>query len=178
MEFCQVIKKRRSIRKFDNRPVEREKIEHLLQCAFLSPSSHNHRPWHFVVVQNRDLLDRLSQSKPGAQGLHNAQAAIVVCAYPNKSDVWIEDAAIAAHTINLAAVDLGLGSFWVQIRNRYFDENTTAARYVRNLLNLPQDLEVLSIIGLGYPLKNKPENQPHIEWDKVTWIETANPDKT
>ncbi len=171
MEFCQVIRKRRSIRKFQDRPVEKEKIQHLLQCAFMSPSSHNHRPWHFVVVQKRELLDKLSLSKPGAQGLHNAQAAIVVCAYPEKSDVWIEDAAIAAHTINLAAVDLGLGSFWVQIRNRYFDQKTTAAQYVKNLLNLPQDLEVLSIIGLGYPLKNKPENQSVIEYDKVSWID-------
>ena len=171
MEFFEVLQRRRSIRRFEKRPVEREKIERLLEAAFLSPSSHNHRPWQLTVVTARQLLDKLSQSKEGAQGLRNAPAAIVVAADREKSDVWIEDAAILAHTINLAAVDLGLGSFWVQIRNRMHDEKLTAEQYVRELLDLPANLGVVCIIGFGYPLREKQPNPMRIEWDKVRWEE-------
>ncbi len=172
MEFFEVLLKRRSIRRFADKPVGKDKIEYLLKCAFLSPSSHNHRPWHFIVVTRKDLLIQLSKSKEGAQGLKNATAAIVVCADSDVSDVWIEDAAIAAHNINLAAVDIGLGSFWVQIRNRWHDQDETAGEYVKRLLNITEkNLEVLSIIGFGYKLKDKLPNTPGIETEKVTWIE-------
>jgi nitroreductase len=170
MEFFEVLRKRRSIRKYQERKVEREKVLKLLEAAFMCPSSHNHRPWYFVVVDDRQLLNELSHAKAGAQGLHNATCAIVVCADKNKSDVWIEDAAIAAHTINLSAVALGLGSFWVQIRRRWHDENVSAEEYVRTLLDIPSHYGIVSIIGFGYPKYLKPENKPLIEWDKVRWV--------
>ena len=174
MEFFEILQKRRSIRKFEDKPVEPEKVERLLQAAFLSPSSHNHRPWHFIIVDDRELLNKLSKSKDGAQPLRNAPLAIVVAADETKSDVWIEDSSIAAEHIQLAAVDLGLGSCWIQIRNRYFDENTTAEQYIQQLLEIPKNYRITCIIGVGYPLRRKPEKQPVIEFDKVSWNKFAN----
>ena len=168
MDFWDVLRHRRSIRKFTTQEVEDEKLVKLLEAAFLSPSSHDKRPWHFIVVKQRETLDKLSESKNGAQGLHNAQASIVVCANSEISDVWIEDAAIAAHNINMAAVSLGLGSFWVQIRNRMHNEEMSAEDYVRHLLSIPANIKVLSIIGLGYPLKKKPPKEAILDEKKIS----------
>ncbi len=169
MEFFEVLRKRRSVRRFQNRPVPRELVEKLLEAAFLSPSSFNKRPWHFIVVDEREKLKALSKAKLGASGLATAPLAVVVTADESRSDVWIEDASIAAEHIQLAAFDLGLSSFWVQIRNRMHDESKTAEDYVRELLAIPENYRVLCIIGVGYPAEKKP---PHgdgvVEWEKVS----------
>lgn len=148
----------------------REIIEKLLEAAFLSPSSYNKRPWHFIVVDDRELLKKLSKAKLGASGLATASVAIVVTADESRSDVWIEDASIAAEHIQLAAVALGLGSFWIQIRNRMHDEEKTAEEYVRDLLNIPKNYRVLCIIGIGYPAeKKRPHGKDIFEWEKVSY---------
>jgi nitroreductase len=93
---------------------------------------------------------------------------VVVCADPNKSDVWIEDASIASIFIHLAAASLGLGSCWIQIRKRMFDEATTSEDYVRELLNIPDALRVESIVGVGYPdEKKEPHPKEVLQYDKV-----------
>ena len=169
MEFFEVLRRRRSVRRFQNRAVPRELVEGLLEAAFLSPSSFNRRPWHFIVVDDREKLRALSKAKPGASGLATAPIAIVVTADGSRSDVWVEDASIAAEHIQLAAFELGLGAFWVQIRNRNHDERRTAEEYVRELLGIPPNYRVLCIIGVGYPAEKKP---PHgdeaLEWEKVS----------
>lgn len=111
MELFEVLRNRRSIRHFQEKEVPKELIEKLLEAAFLSPSSYNKRPWHFIVVDDRDLLKKLSKAKLGASGLATASVGIVVIADESRSDVWIEDASIAAEHIQLTAVALGLGSF-------------------------------------------------------------------
>ncbi|WP_048147777.1 nitroreductase family protein [Palaeococcus ferrophilus] len=169
MEFFEVLKKRRSIRRFQNRPIPRELVEKLLEAAFLSPSSYNKRPWHFIVVDNREKLDALSRAKLGASGLKTAPVAIVVAADESRSDVWIEDSSIAAEHIQLAAFALGLASFWVQIRNRMHDETKTAEEYVREFLDIPENYRVLCIIGVGYPAENKPPHGDEVfDWEKVS----------
>ncbi|MCA6213791.1 NAD(P)H nitroreductase [Thermococcus bergensis] len=169
MEFFEVLKKRRSIRRFQDKPVPKELVEKLLEAAFLSPSSYNKRPWHFVVIDDKEKLEALSRAKLGASGLKTAPVAIVVTADESRSDVWIEDASIAAEHIQLAAFDLGLASFWVQIRNRMHDETKTAEEYVRELLGIPENYRVLCIIGMGYPAENKPPHGDEVfEWEKVS----------
>lgn len=169
MEFFDVLRKRRSVRRFQDKPVPRELAERLLEAAFLSPSSFNRRPWHFIVVDDREKLLALSKAKLGASGLATAPLAIVVTADESRSDVWIEDASIAAEHIQLAAFDLGLSSFWVQIRNRMHDERRTAEEYVRELLKIPQNYRVLCVIGIGYPAEKKPPHEDEVlEWEKVS----------
>ncbi|ASA77651.1 nitroreductase family protein [Thermococcus sp. 5-4] len=169
MELFDLLRKRRSIRRFQKKPVPRELVERLLEAAFLSPSSFNRRPWHFIVVDDREKLKALSKAKLGASGLATAPLAIVVTADESRSDVWVEDASIAAEHIQLAAFDLGLSSFWVQIRNRIHDEGKPAEDYVRGLLGIPSNYRVLCIIGVGYPAEKKPPHGDEVfEWEKVS----------
>ncbi|MBP1912835.1 nitroreductase family protein [Thermococcus stetteri] len=169
MEFFEVLKRRRSIRRFQDKPVPREVIEKLLEAAFLSPSSYNKRPWHFIVVDDKEKLEALSRAKLGASGLKTAPVAIVVTADERKSDVRVEDASIAAEHIHLASYALGLGSFWVQIRNRMHDGTKSAEEYVRELLGIPENYRVLCIVGVGYPAEKKePHGDEVFEWEKVS----------
>src|SRR4030042_1604382 len=105
-----LIQKRRSIRRFLPKPVDAGKIDLLIEAALRSPSSRGLNPWEFIVVTDKDLLEKLSRSKQhGSAFLQNAPLGIVVCADPEKCDVWIEDASIASIFIHLAAASLGLG---------------------------------------------------------------------
>ncbi len=154
-----VIEKRRSIRRFEKKPVEPEKIDLLVEAALRAPSSRGLNPWEFVVVTQRDLLEKLSQAKPhGSAFLKDAPLAVVVCANPDKSDVWVEDCSIAAILVQLEAESLGLGSCWIQIRERMHDDTKTAEEYVSEVLNIPNDLRVAVIVASGYPDEKKP---PH-----------------
>ena len=156
-----LLRARRSIRRFKEQPVEREKLDLLLEAALRSPSSKGNTPWEFIVVTDRQRLERLSVAKAhGATFLNNAPLAIVVCADPAKSDVWVEDAAIAATLVHLEATDLGLGSCWVQIRLRQREDTTSSQTYLTDLLGLPEGLIVLAIIGIGYPMDPK-SGHPH-----------------
>ncbi len=112
-----LLKSRRSIRRFQDRAVEKEKMEIILKSALLAPSSRSIRPWEFIAVTDKELLKKLSLCKEhGAQFLDGAPLGIVVMADPRACDVWIEDASIASILIQLAAQSLGLGSCWIQVR--------------------------------------------------------------
>jgi nitroreductase len=149
--LLELLRKRRSVRQFQDRPVEKEKIEALLEGALRSPSSRGFNPWEFIVVEERETLVKMAQSKPhGAAFLKNTPLAIVVCADQRKTDVWVEDTSIASLILHLLAADLGLGSCWVQIRLRDHDEHTTAQEYLTELLELEEDIVVEAIIGIGY----------------------------
>ena len=147
---------RRSIRKYTSQLIEPEKIEKLIEAALLSPTSRNRESWEFVIVTDKSALKQLSVSKPGsASMLAEAPLAIVVCGNPLDSDVWIEDCSIAAILIQLAAHDMGLGSCWIQLRCRMFDEQLSSSEYVKRTLELPDNLEIECIISIGYPGANK-----------------------
>ena len=167
--FISLIEKRRSIRKFKDQPVEEEKIDSLVEAALRSPSSMSRNPWEFIVVDDRDYLVKLSQSKPhGSTFLKEAPLGIVVCGDPAKCDVWVEDCSIASIFIHLAAESLGLGSCWIQIRERMHNDEQTAGEYVSQLLHLPEHLEVESIVAVGYPDEEKPGHKKEdLPFDRV-----------
>lgn len=150
--FIDILRKRRSIRQFQDKVVEQEKIDLLVEAALRSPSSRSLCPWEFVVVQNKKTLAALSCSKPhGAAFLKNAPLAIVVCADPEKCDVWVEDCSIASMLLHLEATDLGLGSCWIQLRLREYDGQQSASSKAAEILGLPEEMEVQTIIAIGYP---------------------------
>lgn len=167
--FMPLIRSRRSVRKFSDRPVEPEKVEQLTEAALRAPSSRSLNPWEFVVVDEPATLDTLSRSKPhGSSFLKNAPLGIVICADSGKSDVWVEDASIATIYIQLAAASLQLGSCWIQIRKRMHAENTTAEAFVAETLQLPEHLSVESIVAIGYPGEDKkPHPAESLQKDKV-----------
>ncbi len=153
--FIELERKRRSIRKYQDKPVDLETVELLVEAALRSPSSRGLYPWEFVVVRDRTLIQKLSKAKSnGSAFLSGAPLVIVVCADTEKSDVWIEDTSIASTMILLAAESAGLGACWVQIRNRAHDQKVTADAYIHEALNLPDRLAVLSLVSLGYPAES------------------------
>ncbi|MBW1698547.1 MAG: nitroreductase family protein [Deltaproteobacteria bacterium] len=167
--FLSLIEKRRSIRKFQNKEVEPEKVDQLIEAALRSPSSRGFNPWEFVVVREKSVIEALSRAKEHGSGfLKNAPLAFVVCADENRSDVWVEDASIASIFIHLAAVSIGLGSCWIQIRKRPHDSSKSAEVYIQELLKIPAHLKVESIIAVGYPDEEKPPHaKAELQYDKV-----------
>lgn len=169
--FLELLQKRRSIRNFQNKKVEKEKVEQLVEAVLRSPSSRSLNPWSFVVVDDPETIEALSRSKPhGAAFMKNAPLAIVVCADPAKCDVWVEDCSIASMLIHLAAEDLGLGSCWVQIRLREHDANIRASDYVSKLIGLDENMEVEAIIAIGYKaVAPKGHDRDALLWDRVSY---------
>jgi nitroreductase len=160
--------KRRSIRRYTDAPIEKEKVEQLISAALLSPTSKNSRAWEFIVVDDSEVLEKLSVAKVGAQPLKGAAMGIVVLADPNQSDVWVEDTSIATIILQLTAQSLGLGSAWVQIRERNYKDGITSEQYVREVLGIPDTLNVESIVSLGYPNEDrKPHKEDELLWNKV-----------
>jgi len=154
--FIDLLRKRRSVRQFEKKDVEQEKIDLLVEAMLRSPSSRSLNPWEFVIVKDTQMLEALSRSKPhGASFVKNAPIAFVVLADPEKCDVWVEDCSIATLNIHLAATDLGLGSCWIQIRNREHDGEKGAEEYVKEKLALPDDRRVEAIVAVGYPKEEK-----------------------
>ena len=164
-----LIQKRRSIRKFLEKPVEKEMIDTIIEAALRAPSSRGYNPWEFVVVTKRDLLKKLSDAKMhGSEFLKNAPLGIVVCADPDKCDVWVEDCSIASTFIFLASESLGLRSCWIQIRERMHNESLTSEAYVAKVLGIPSKLKVESIIAIGYPDEKKPPHKKEeLQYEKI-----------
>lgn len=162
--------KRRSTRKFLPVKIEDDKIKIILASALLAPSSKNSRPWEFIVVDDHERLEILSNAKPhGSALLKHAPLAIIIMGDKNKSDVWIEDCAIASILIQMEAEAIGLGSCWVQIHRRFYNDDTTSNEYIHEHFHIPENLEVLSIVGIGYKAVEKnPLTEKDLLWNKVS----------
>jgi len=169
--FLELLRKRRSVRQFQPKVVVQEKVDYLLEAMLRSPSSRSLNPWEFIVVDDRETIEALSRAKPhGAAFMKNAPLAIVVCADPEKCDVWVEDCSIASLILHLAATDLGLGSCWVQIRKREHGPGLNASRYVADLLGVAEGREVEAIVAIGYPAEQKSGHaRDELLWERVSF---------
>lgn len=154
MNVIDAIKARRSIRKFEDRPVEKEKIELLLRAAMQAPSASNEQPWEFIVVENKDTLKVLSEAHPYSMAMKNAPLGIVVLVdkkYLTKMTAfWEQDLAAASENILLEAVELGLGATWMAIAPL-----PERIDYIQKAFDLPEGVVGFSMIAIGYPLKAK-----------------------
>ncbi|EHR77918.1 NAD(P)H oxidase [Thermococcus litoralis DSM 5473] len=170
MEFFEVVKKRRSIRRYQKKKVPKECVEKILEAAFYSPSSRNRRPWHFVVVDEEGLIKKLAQTRPALEFLETAPLAIVVCGDEEISSAWVFDASIAAEHIQLAATALGLGACWGHVLDRMHNEERSAEDYVRELLGITDHIRILCVIGIGYPAEEKSKHsEKEVMWERVHW---------
>jgi len=167
--FISLVQKRRSIRKFQKKKVETEKVDMLVEAALRSPSSMERNPWEFVFVTDQSLMEKLSRAKPhGSAFLKDAPLGIEVCADPETSDVWVEDASIAAIFLHLAAESIGLASCWIQLRERMHDQAKASQDYVSETLDIPSRLKIECIIAVGYPDEKKsPHKKEELQYDKV-----------
>jgi len=151
-----IIKQRRSIRKFEEKKIEKEKLESILKGALMAPSSRGRRPWDLVIVRDKEKLAQLSQCKvKSASFLTGADVAIVVVGDPEISDVWIEDTSIVATILQLEAQDQGLGSCWIQVRNRETEDQLSSSEFIKDVLCIPEKYSVECVIAMGYPAQEK-----------------------
>lgn len=173
--MVELLKTRRSIRKYTEKEVEQEKLELILKAALLAPSSKGKRPCEFVVIRDKDKLKKVSRCRTvgGGPFIANSSIAIVILADTEKTpDVWIEDTSIAATLIQLEAHELGLGSCWVQVRERMHDDKITAEEYLREELSIPEKYNIDSVISIGYPAENRPTyEEEDIDFSKVHYEE-------
>jgi nitroreductase len=154
--MIELLRKRRSIRKFQDKSIELEKIEILKEAALRAPTSRNIMPWEFIFVTDKNILKKLSEAKQyGSAFVAGAALAVVVCADTTKTDVWVEDCSIASIILQLTGLEMGLGSCWVQIRNREHYESEPAEAYIQRLLGIPEHFAVENIVALGYPAERK-----------------------
>jgi nitroreductase len=150
--MIELLRTRRSIRKYETKPIDGQYLEVLKEALLRCPSSRGNNPWSFIFVDKPDLLDLLSKSKErGSQFLKDAPLGIVVCADETKSDVWVEDCSITSIVVQLVSHSLGLGSCWIQIRNRLHSSGKDAGEYIQELLGIPPNMKVECIIALGFP---------------------------
>lgn len=151
---------RTSIRDYEARPVEKEKIEKMLRAAMAAPTAMNKQPWHFVVVDQRNVLDALAGANPYAKMLKKAPLAIVVCGNTDKMiegggrDFWIQDASAATENLLLAAHAMGLGAVWT---GAYPSEERCIS--ISKVLSLSDNLIPLNMIVVGYPAEQPQPKQ-------------------
>jgi len=148
-----LLRTRRSVRKFTEQAIEPEKLDLLKEAILRSPTSKNSNAGEFILVDNPNIIEKLAQCKPsGAGALRTAQLAVVVLTCERQTVAWIEDSAIASIILQLTAQSLDLGSCWIQIRGRDYNEKKTSEAYVCETLNIPEGFRVLSVVAIGYPL--------------------------
>ena len=154
---------RTSIRSYQDRPVEQDKIEKLLRAGMAAPSAVDKRPWHFVVVTDKEVLNGLAEANPNAGMAARAPLAIVVCGDKTKAltrvpDYWVQDVAAATENILLAAQGMGLGAVWT---GTY--PVTERVEKVAKVVNLPEHIIPFCTIVIGYP--ERPQ-APKDKWDE------------
>ncbi|WP_281644767.1 nitroreductase family protein [Bacteroides zoogleoformans] len=167
--FSDLIKKRRSMRNFTKEDLTQEQVVALMKAALMAPASKRSNSWQFIVVDDKEKLKELSFCKEQAsQFIADAALAVVVTADPLASDVWIEDAAITSIYLQLQAEDMGLGSCWVQVRERFTAAGVPSNEYVHEVLDIPLQLQVLSVIAIGHKgMERKPFDEDHLQWEKI-----------
>ena len=168
-DFRNLVQTRRSHRKFTGEEIDADELRLILRAALMSPTSKGQRKWQFIVVDDRSDIEKLSDAKDyGSQFLRNAPVAVVVCGVPVEDDCWIEDGAIAAVAMQYQAEELGLGSCWVQIRGRGLSDGTDAELVVRGILDIPDGVRVLCVIGFGHKADlRKPQDEDKLRWENV-----------
>ena len=182
MELFEAIKTRRSVRTYQDKPVENEKLQAVLDAVRMAPSWANMQCWRMVVVKDKAAREKISdlsyvesyfspkgyKSNPSKKALAAAPVVIVLCADPAQSgvlwdqDYYLVDAGIAAQNLMLAARSLGLGTVFVGV----YDEEK-----VKKLLNIPASVRIIGLLPLGYPTEEKKDGPKRKPLDEICFNE-------
>jgi nitroreductase len=155
------IYKRRSIRKFTSEPVSEKNLKEVIRAGMNAPSAGNERPWYFIVINERKLLDEIPKIHPYSSMLYEAPVAVAVCGDLNLEKYegyWVQDCSAATQNMLLEIADLGLGGVWLgvhPIKDR--------VERISRLLGIPENVIPLSLIAIGHPAENK---EPKNEFDE------------
>lgn len=149
---------RRSVRNFTGEPVPMEKLNQIIMAGLSSASSRGLRPWELIVVRDRQKLIDMSgcRLQGSSRMLAGADAAIIVVADEDQSDVWVEDSSVVMANMHLMASALGVGSCWIQGRGREAIDGESTEDFLRSLLQFPSECRLLAILSLGMP-EEEPE---------------------
>ena len=177
MEFREVVRKRRSTRRYTGQPVEREKLQRAMELALLSPSSKNTRSTRLMAVRDLKRVHELGKLRDwGSSLLEEAGAAIVVLGDEEASPMWQTNASIMATTLQLALVEEGLASCWVHVGDyqtlKDDPESQRSEDYVKELLpEIPANYRVWCVISIGYA-DYTPKPLPEYEGDeRILFVE-------
>ncbi|NYT02093.1 MAG: nitroreductase [Methanosarcinales archaeon] len=153
MEVTQAIRDRRSVRNFQSRAVEEDKLRMVLEAGRLAPSARNLQNWKFIVVRDQETRNKLAEAAKGQSFV--AQAPVVIAACGTKADyvmtcgqaAYSIDVAIAVDHMTLQAVELGLGTCWI---GAFYEDQ------VKEILGVPTEVRVVALLPLGYPAESTP----------------------
>lgn len=162
-DILEIIKGRRSIRKYKKEAPPEDLIKKCIEAALYAPSARNSQPWYFIVVKDREKIKELAKAQPFTKFLEGAPYVIVALADEKKSNHWLEDMGCCLMNLLLEAHSLGLGACWGAI---YHPESKERENHVRKVIDIPEHLRVVACIGIGYP-----DETPHPK--KVKTIEEA-----
>lgn len=160
MEFFELLDKRHSVRKYDDRPVDRELLDTIVKAAQTAPSSRNSKSSAFMIIDDKDVLDAVSKMRDSGSALiKNAAAAIVVLGDESKTDLWSDNCAISATFVHLTAAAMDLGSCWVHVNGRPHISSDpaqgTAEDYLRELLGIKDGIRIYCVVAIGWPEKKE-----------------------
>jgi len=163
MQALQALKERRSVRIFNAKPVPRNLVEELIDCARLAPTARNIQPWEFVVITKKETLQKLGSLADNGSFIKDSSCCIAVFCQDTK--YYLEDGCAATENILIAAYDLGLSSCWVA------GDKKPYADKVRELLGAPVDFKLVSLIPLGFSdaklsLPSKKSLNDVVHWER------------
>lgn len=169
MDFNKLLVNRRSIRRYTPEKIDADSVRLILEAALLSPTSKSARAWQLVVVEDAEKMAAMAECKAaGAVSLKGAPLAVVVTADATKTEAWIEDASIAAYSMQLQASALGIGSCWIQVWGRFAADGTPSEEFVRNILGIPEECPVLCVVTFGHPdEQRKPQDTEKLKWENI-----------
>lgn len=148
---------RRSIRAYTDQPVSEADIASLLQAGMAAPSAMNRRPWHLVVVTDKQTLGAIAAAPPYSRTLGGAALVIVVCGDSSISDWWLQDCTLAAENILIAVAGLGLGAVFLGCHGKAEREQP-----IRQALGIPEEIGLASVLCIGHPAEEK---EPRTQYD-------------
>lgn len=154
MDAMDALFSRRSIRKYTSEPVTTDLLRDILEAAMSAPSAGNQQPWHFIIINDRKILEKIPTFHPHSQMLKEATVAILVCAdlkLEKHIGYWVQDCSAATENLLLAIHAKGLGAVWLGIFPR--EERVEG---LRKLLDIPDHVTPLSLIPVGHPAESKP----------------------
>ena len=168
MDVMEAIKKRYSVRSYQDRAVETEKLDSILEAARLAPSASNRQEWRFVVVQDKGIRQRLMQAAKDQAFVGQAPVVVVACAKTDShvmtcgQQCYPIDVAIAIEHMALKATEEGLGTCWI---GAFYEDK------VKEILGIPKDIRVVALLTLGYPVKLRPNPKDRLRLKEIVMYE-------
>ena len=164
-DVLDVIRKRRTIRKFNAQEVSDEQIETLLELAMDAPNRLNRQPWHFVVVRDKALQRQFADVLRIHPYLETASAVVAVCALPDRSPTWAMDVSAAIENMMIGATAMGIGSAWIGSPDTVMW--SMLEEVLHDALAIPCDVRIASLVALGYPDEERPPHSKQERYDPL-----------